>query len=87
MRKSAESHFSTGLFDEMLSFPPSRIGRALHSHSIPVAPGCYSPTEVLTGWEAGADCIRLFPASVGGPSLVKAILAPLPALDLTNHSF
>jgi 2-dehydro-3-deoxyphosphogluconate aldolase/(4S)-4-hydroxy-2-oxoglutarate aldolase len=51
-------------------------------YSIPVAPGCYSPTEVLAGWEAGADFIKLFPASVGGPALVKAILAPLPQVRL-----
>jgi 2-dehydro-3-deoxyphosphogluconate aldolase/(4S)-4-hydroxy-2-oxoglutarate aldolase len=51
-------------------------------YSIPVAPGCYSPTEVLMGWEAGADFIKLFPASVGGPSLVKAILAPLPQVRI-----
>ena len=51
-------------------------------YSIPVAPGCYSPTEVLAGWEAGADFIKLFPASVGGPGLVKAILAPLPQVRI-----
>lgn len=51
-------------------------------YSIPTAPGCYSPTEVLTGWEAGADFIKLFPASFGGPSLVKAILAPLPHIRI-----
>jgi 2-dehydro-3-deoxyphosphogluconate aldolase/(4S)-4-hydroxy-2-oxoglutarate aldolase len=51
-------------------------------YSIPIAPGCYSPTEVLTGWEAGADFIKLFPASFGGPSLVKAILAPLPQVRI-----
>ena len=51
-------------------------------YSIPVAPGCYSPTEVLAGWEAGADLIKLFPASVGGPGLVKAILAPLPQVRI-----
>jgi 2-dehydro-3-deoxyphosphogluconate aldolase/(4S)-4-hydroxy-2-oxoglutarate aldolase len=51
-------------------------------YSIPVAPGCYSPTEVLTGWEAGADFIKLFPASAGGPSLVKAIMAPLPQVRI-----
>jgi len=51
-------------------------------YSIPVAPGCYSPTEALTGWEAGADFIKLFPASVGGPSLVNAILAPLPQIRI-----
>ncbi len=51
-------------------------------YGIPTAPGCYSPTEVLTGWEAGADFIKLFPASVGGPDLVKAILAPLPQVQI-----
>jgi 2-dehydro-3-deoxyphosphogluconate aldolase/(4S)-4-hydroxy-2-oxoglutarate aldolase len=51
-------------------------------YSIPIAPGCYSPTEVLAGWEAGADFIKLFPASVGGPGLVKAILAPLPQVRI-----
>jgi 2-dehydro-3-deoxyphosphogluconate aldolase/(4S)-4-hydroxy-2-oxoglutarate aldolase len=51
-------------------------------YSVPVAPGCYSPTEMLTGWEAGADLIKLFPASVGGPNLVKAILAPLPQIQI-----
>ena len=51
-------------------------------YSIRVAPGCYSPTEVLTGWQAGADFIKLFPASFGGPSLVKAILAPLPQVRI-----
>jgi 2-dehydro-3-deoxyphosphogluconate aldolase/(4S)-4-hydroxy-2-oxoglutarate aldolase len=51
-------------------------------YSVPVAPGCYSPTEVLAGWQAGADFIKLFPASVGGPGLVKAILAPLPQVRI-----
>jgi 2-dehydro-3-deoxyphosphogluconate aldolase/(4S)-4-hydroxy-2-oxoglutarate aldolase len=51
-------------------------------YSIAVAPGCYSPTEVLSGWEAGADFVKLFPASVGGPGLVKAILAPLPQVRI-----
>jgi 2-dehydro-3-deoxyphosphogluconate aldolase/(4S)-4-hydroxy-2-oxoglutarate aldolase len=37
---------------------------------------------MLTAWEAGADMIKLFPADVGGPDLVKAILAPLPQLQI-----
>jgi 2-dehydro-3-deoxyphosphogluconate aldolase/(4S)-4-hydroxy-2-oxoglutarate aldolase len=51
-------------------------------YSIPVIPGCYTPTEALTAWEAGADMIKLFPASVGGADFVKAILAPLPHLEI-----
>lgn len=51
-------------------------------YGVPVIPGCYTPTEMLTAWEAGADMIKLFPASVGGPGLIKAILAPLPQLEI-----
>ena len=51
-------------------------------YSVPVMPGCYTPTEALTAWEAGADMIKLFPASFGGASLVKAILAPFPHLEI-----
>jgi 2-dehydro-3-deoxyphosphogluconate aldolase/(4S)-4-hydroxy-2-oxoglutarate aldolase len=51
-------------------------------YSIPVIPGCYTPTEMLTAWEAGADMIKLFPASFGGPSLLGALLAPLPQLEI-----
>lgn len=51
-------------------------------YGIPVMPGCYTPTEALTAWEAGADMIKLFPASFGGAALLKAILAPLPQLEI-----
>jgi len=51
-------------------------------YSIPVMPGCYTPTECLTAWETGADMIKLFPANVGGADYVKAILAPLPQLEI-----
>ncbi len=51
-------------------------------YGIPVMPGCYTPTEMLAAWEAGADMVKLFPAEVGGPDLVKAILAPLPQLQI-----
>ena len=50
--------------------------------NIPVMPGCFTPTEMQTAWEAGADFVKLFPAEVGGPAMVKAILAPLPQLQI-----
>jgi 2-dehydro-3-deoxyphosphogluconate aldolase / (4S)-4-hydroxy-2-oxoglutarate aldolase len=51
-------------------------------YGVPVIPGCYTPTEMIAAWQAGADMIKLFPASVGGPDLVKAIRAPLPQLEI-----
>lgn len=51
-------------------------------YSIPVMPGVFTPTEALTAWEAGADMVKLFPASIGGADLIKAIRAPLPQLEI-----
>ncbi len=47
-----------------------------------VIPGCFTPTEILKAWELGADFVKVFPADVGGPSYIKAILAPLPQVEL-----
>jgi len=47
-----------------------------------VMPGAFSPTEILTAWEAGADVVKVFPADVGGPSYLKALRGPLPQVRL-----
>ncbi len=51
-------------------------------YSIPVVPGCFSPTEMISAWEAGADMVKLFPADIGGPQMIKAARAPLPQLEI-----
>lgn len=51
-------------------------------YSVPVMPGAYTPTEILNAWEAGADIVKVFPASVGGPAYIKAVKAPLPQIKL-----
>jgi 2-dehydro-3-deoxyphosphogluconate aldolase/(4S)-4-hydroxy-2-oxoglutarate aldolase len=51
-------------------------------YSKTVIPGCFTPSEILTAWEMGADFVKLFPASVGGPEYVRAVLAPLPQVAL-----
>ncbi len=53
-----------------------------HRYSIPVMPGCFSPTEIVTAWQAGADMVKLFPAEIGGPAFVKALKAPLPQVEI-----
>jgi 2-dehydro-3-deoxyphosphogluconate aldolase / (4S)-4-hydroxy-2-oxoglutarate aldolase len=53
-----------------------------HRYSRPVMPGAYTPTELLTAWEAGASLVKVFPASVGGPAYIKAVKAPLPQIRL-----
>lgn len=49
------------------------------SYDIPILPGAFTPTEVVTAWDAGADMVKLFPAGAGGgPGYLKSLRAPLP---------
>jgi 2-dehydro-3-deoxyphosphogluconate aldolase/(4S)-4-hydroxy-2-oxoglutarate aldolase len=47
-----------------------------------VMPGAFTPTEVVSAWEAGADVVKIFPADVGGPAYLKALRAPLPQVRM-----
>jgi 2-dehydro-3-deoxyphosphogluconate aldolase/(4S)-4-hydroxy-2-oxoglutarate aldolase len=53
-----------------------------HRYSVIAVPGTFTPTEILTAWEWGADLVKVFPASMGGPDYIKAVLAPLPQVRL-----
>jgi 2-dehydro-3-deoxyphosphogluconate aldolase/(4S)-4-hydroxy-2-oxoglutarate aldolase len=45
-------------------------------------PGAFTPTEVVTAFEAGADLVKIFPCDVGGPAYLKALHGPLPQIPL-----
>jgi 2-dehydro-3-deoxyphosphogluconate aldolase/(4S)-4-hydroxy-2-oxoglutarate aldolase len=47
-----------------------------------VIPGAFTPTEILSAWEAGADIVKVFPADVVGPAFFKAMRGPLPQIRL-----
>ena len=51
-------------------------------HDVVSAPGAFTPTEILTAWEAGADVVKVFPATALGPGYLKDVLAPLPHVRL-----
>jgi 2-dehydro-3-deoxyphosphogluconate aldolase/(4S)-4-hydroxy-2-oxoglutarate aldolase len=53
-----------------------------HERDVVVMPGCFSPTEILTAWEAGADVVKVFPATALGPAFFKDVKAPLPFVKL-----
>lgn len=45
-------------------------------------PGGYTPTELEMAYEAGADFVKIFPASEAGASYFKAVSAPLKHIPL-----
>lgn len=46
-------------------------------YGVPVIPGVTTPTEAITAYQAGADVVKLFPASVLGPDYLAALGGPL----------
>src|SRR6478752_7344199 len=63
-------------------FDPAVIAAA-HEADIPAMPGALTPTEVIAAWKAGADVVKIFPASaMGGASYLKALKGPLPQVKL-----
>ncbi len=55
---------------------------ACHRRDVPAMPGCFSPTEILDAWDAGADIVKVFPATALGPGYIKDVRAPLPQVKL-----
>jgi len=62
-------------------FKPEIIVEA-HRLGVPVMPGCFTPTEILTATEAGADVVKVFPADILGMAFFKGVLAPMPHLKM-----
>ena len=52
------------------------------SADVACMPGCYTPTEIFSGWSAGADIIKVFPATSLGPKFFKDIAGPFPHIKL-----
>jgi 2-dehydro-3-deoxyphosphogluconate aldolase/(4S)-4-hydroxy-2-oxoglutarate aldolase len=63
-------------------FDPATVAAA-HARGVPAMPGALTPTEVIAAWKAGADMVKIFPASaVGGPKYLRALRGPLPDVKL-----
>ena len=60
----------------------AEVVQAVIDKNIVVIPGCFSPTEIQTAYEQGADFIKIFPADNLGMSFIKSIKAPLPHLKV-----
>jgi len=56
--------------------------RVCHRFDVAALPGCFTPTEVLGAWEAGADIVKVFPATALGPGYLRDLRGPFPQLRL-----
>ena len=62
-------------------FRPAVV-EAAHAAGAAAMPGCFSPTEILAAWDAGADVVKVFPATALGPAYFKDLKGPMPHVRL-----
>jgi 2-dehydro-3-deoxyphosphogluconate aldolase / (4S)-4-hydroxy-2-oxoglutarate aldolase len=60
---------------------PEMIATANRYQAVSIC-GAFTPTEMFTAVELGADIVKLFPADAVGPAYVKNVLAPFPQIPI-----
>ncbi len=56
--------------------------RAARAHGVPIMPGAMTPTEIWNAAAAGADYVKVFPASTLGPGFFREIRGPFAHIPL-----
>jgi 2-dehydro-3-deoxyphosphogluconate aldolase/(4S)-4-hydroxy-2-oxoglutarate aldolase len=57
--------------------------QAAVAQDVPIIPGALSPTEIVTAWNHGASCVKVFPVeAVGGANYIKSLQGPLGKIPL-----
>ncbi len=59
-----------------------RVIEVAHRYDVPIIPGAFTPTEILTAWENGAEVVKVFPASGVGPGYIRELKGPFPQIKL-----
>ncbi|WP_049985984.1 bifunctional 4-hydroxy-2-oxoglutarate aldolase/2-dehydro-3-deoxy-phosphogluconate aldolase [Halobellus rufus] len=73
--RAGASFVVTPSFDE-------EVVRTCNRYGAVVAPGVMTPTEAVEAYEAGADVLKIFPASTLGPGHIRSLKGPLEQLPL-----
>ena len=58
------------------------LAEALVATGLPTMMGALSPSEVMQARSLESDVVKIFPASLGGPSLLKALKGPFPDIPM-----
>ncbi len=72
---SGANYIVSPAFDENTS-------KLCNRYRVPYIAGCMTITEVIRAMEAGVDIIKIFPADLFGPKIIKDIRGPLPQAQL-----
>src|ERR1700741_530023 len=79
--ESAPKNFKDGVFGAGTVTVPEVI-RIARSHQIPIFSGAMTPTEIFSGYQAGSEVIKVFPAATLGDAYFKELRGPFPEIPL-----
>jgi 2-dehydro-3-deoxyphosphogluconate aldolase/(4S)-4-hydroxy-2-oxoglutarate aldolase len=61
------------------------IIHACRRHGVISCLGALTPSEIIKGWEAGLDLVKVFPTNaMGGPSYIRTLKSPFPKMRLVG---
>ena len=57
--------------------------QSAYEQNVPMIPGALSPTEIVSAWQAGAACVKVFPIkTMGGTAYLDCLRGPLGHIPL-----
>jgi len=60
----------------------SEVARIAGDAGVPLMLGAFTPSEVMGALDLGAEVVKVFPASLGGPRLIADLHGPFPDVPL-----
>jgi 2-dehydro-3-deoxyphosphogluconate aldolase/(4S)-4-hydroxy-2-oxoglutarate aldolase len=84
IRTVGEARQAAGAGAQFLVSPGTRdeLAAAMLDTGLTTLLGAMTPSEVMHAVELGAHAVKIFPASLGGPSFLKALRGPFPDVPL-----
>ena len=79
-REQAQASIAAGAQFLVTPITVPEIADVAASAGIPILMGAFSPTEVHAAWSLGAAAVKVFPASVAGPSYLRELSGPFPEI-------
>lgn len=58
------------------------VAELCNLYAVPYMPGCFTPTEVQTALETGADVIKIFPGAIAGVKMIPELRGPFPQANI-----
>jgi 2-dehydro-3-deoxyphosphogluconate aldolase/(4S)-4-hydroxy-2-oxoglutarate aldolase len=80
--EQAESAVAAGARFLVCPGTEATLARAMKDTGAAVMLGAMTPTEVMAATALGADVVKVFPASLGGPSYLRSLRGPFPDVPL-----